>query len=55
MKTAVQALLSDDHGQSLVEYALIIGLISIVAIVALSLIGGKTNNELNNVSLQLSV
>ena len=55
MKTAVQTLLRDDHGQGLVEYALIIGLISIVAIVALSPIGTKTNNELNNVTLQLNV
>ena len=52
---SVRMLFLNDHGQGLVEYALIIGLVSIVAVAVLSVIGQKTNNELNNVSLQLTL
>jgi pilus assembly protein Flp/PilA len=47
-------MLSDDAGQGLVEYALIIALVSIVAIAALRLLGGKANNTLNNAANALS-
>lgn len=48
------SMLSDDAGQGLVEYALIIALVSIVAIAALRLLGGKANNTLNNAANALS-
>jgi pilus assembly protein Flp/PilA len=44
----------DDEGQGLVEYALIIALISVVAIVALRLIGTNASAKLNNAALNLS-
>jgi len=44
----VTGLLLDDSGQGLVEYALIIALVAIVAIAGLSLLGGKSNNSLSN-------
>jgi pilus assembly protein Flp/PilA len=44
------AMLYDDAGQGLVEYALIIALVSIVAIAALRLLGGRANNALSNAS-----
>jgi len=40
--------LEDDSGQGLVEYALILMLVSTVALVALHMLGGKANNSLNN-------
>lgn len=48
------AMLLDEEGQGLVEYALIIALVSIVAIAALRLMGNKANNTLNNAANALS-
>ncbi len=48
------AFLSDERGQGLVEYALVIALVSIVAIVALRLLGKKANNTLNSAAGNLS-
>ncbi len=46
--------LKDDSGQGLVEYALIIALVSIVAMAALRALGSGANNTLSNASNQLS-
>jgi pilus assembly protein Flp/PilA len=48
------AMLRDDNGQGLVEYALIIALVSIVAVTALRFLGGKASNSINNAGAQLS-
>jgi Flp pilus assembly pilin Flp len=42
------AMLSNDEGQGLVEYALIIALVSICAIAALQVLGKKASNTLSN-------
>lgn len=47
------AFLRDDEAQGLVEYALIIATVSIVAIAALNLVGKKANNSLNNAASSL--
>lgn len=47
-------MLRDDAGQGLVEYALIIALVSIVAIAALRLLGGKASNSLSNAAATLT-
>jgi pilus assembly protein Flp/PilA len=39
----------DQFGASLVEYALLLALIAVVALVALHFLGGAVNNTLNNV------
>jgi Flp pilus assembly pilin Flp len=39
-------LLRDERGQGIIEYALIISLVSVAAFAALSLLGHKTNNTL---------
>ncbi|MGH7706952.1 MAG: Flp family type IVb pilin [Vulcanimicrobiaceae bacterium] len=41
-------VLRDEEGQGLVEYALIIALVSIVAIAALKVLGGNASSALNN-------
>lgn len=40
--------LRDDEGVTLVEYALLIGLIAVAAIAAVTAIGTNTNNKLNS-------
>ncbi len=47
-------MLRDEEGQGLVEYALIIALVSIVAITALKFLGNKANNTLSNAASSLS-
>jgi pilus assembly protein Flp/PilA len=39
----------DDVGASLVEYALLLALIAVVAIGAIAFLGGAVNNQLHNV------
>lgn len=43
-----------NKGQSLVEYALIVGLIAIVAIAALNAMGGKVKDIFHDVNTQLN-
>jgi Flp pilus assembly pilin Flp len=47
-------MLRNEHGQGLVEYALIIALVAIAGMVALRALGGSGSNSLTNASNQLS-
>ena len=47
---ALRRLLAEQDGQGLTEYALILGLIAVVAIVALTLLGGSVTSELSTVA-----
>ena len=47
-------LFRNEEGQGMVEYGLILGLISIVAIAALTATGGQVNRLLGSVSTALS-
>jgi pilus assembly protein Flp/PilA len=47
---ALAAALSDEDGQGLVEYALILALIAIIAIAALTLLGTSVSNVLSTVA-----
>jgi Flp pilus assembly pilin Flp len=40
------AMLFDEHGQGLVEYALVIALVALVAVASLRYFGTRTNNQL---------
>jgi Flp pilus assembly pilin Flp len=46
--------LTDDHGQSLVEYALIIALVAMLVIGALQMLGTKSNSSIGNAAGSLS-
>ena len=56
MKRYLQKLVrgvGKQSGQSLVEYALILALIAVVAILVLQGLGGKVNNTLSSVNANL--
>jgi pilus assembly protein Flp/PilA len=50
----IARLSADEEGQGLVEYALIIALVSIVAIGALATLSGGVNGVLTNIAGSLS-
>lgn len=54
MKLAIARLVENEEGQGLTEYALILALIAIVAIVALQLLGGGVTNVLSAAGNSLS-
>jgi Flp pilus assembly pilin Flp len=43
-------LVRDDAAQGMAEYALLAGLIAVVAIAAVTLLGGNINTTLNNIA-----
>ncbi|HYO45368.1 MAG TPA: Flp family type IVb pilin [Gemmatimonadota bacterium] len=49
------ALRSDESGQDLAEYALLIALIAIVVIAAVTLLGGNINTVFTNIAGALNV
>jgi pilus assembly protein Flp/PilA len=54
MKTIVAALIVDDSAQGLVEYALILLLVALVAISTLTFFGNKASNSLRTSGNKLS-
>jgi pilus assembly protein Flp/PilA len=49
MVSTFRAILSDDSGQGLAEYGLILGLIAVVCVVAVVFLSGKIQGLLSNV------
>ena len=49
----IRNLLADEQGQTLTEYALILVLIAIAAIVAMNLLGGQIGNIFNSIVTKL--
>ncbi len=50
----VKGFVSNEEGQGLVEYALLLALIAIIVIVALTLLGKKVNNVYQNIGDSLN-
>lgn len=46
-------LFDEEDGQGLTEYALILALIALIAIAALTLLGGQVSNEMSTVANSL--
>jgi pilus assembly protein Flp/PilA len=44
----------DEEGQDLIEYALLVGLISLVAVAAIGLAGGSVNTIFTTIQAQLA-
>jgi pilus assembly protein Flp/PilA len=55
MKLAISRMIEEEEGQGLTEYALILALIAIVAIVALNFLGGKVTDALSTVGNSLNI
>jgi pilus assembly protein Flp/PilA len=47
------AILRNEDGQGLTEYALIIALVAIIAVAALTLLGGQINTIFGNINTEL--
>ena len=50
IQLALSRALNDEQGQGLTEYALILALIAIIAVAALTLLGGKVTDVLSTVA-----
>ena len=50
----LRAFTSQDEGQDLIEYALLVGLISLVAVAAIGLAGGSVNTIFTSIQAQLA-
>jgi pilus assembly protein Flp/PilA len=53
LQTLVSDALESEKGQGLAEYALILSLIAIVAVVALTFLGGRVTRELSTIATSL--
>lgn len=53
MKKMLNWFISEESGQGMVEYGLIIALIAIVVIVALTAVGNGVNNKFQDISTKL--
>ena len=53
MSTWLRNFVREDDGASMVEYGLLLALIAVVAIAAVTLVGGKVGNTFNKVANKL--
>lgn len=53
-QSQVRALWRDDSGQDLLEYALLVGLIALVAVLAVTSTGNSVNKIFNTISQSLA-
>jgi pilus assembly protein Flp/PilA len=53
LQLAFARMLDEEEGQGLTEYALILALIAVIAIAALTLLGGKVSDVLSTVATSI--
>jgi len=53
--THLRAFVRNDEAQDLIEYALLVGLISLVAVAAIGLAGGSVNAIFGGIAAQLGL
>ena len=53
MQNLFSRFVREDRGQDLIEYALLAGFISLVAVVAITSVGTGVNNVYNNIDSQV--
>ena len=49
----IRSLLSRERGEDVTEYALVLGLVAIAAVVAIGLVGGSLNTWWTNLNTQI--
>lgn len=54
MKALAARLVRDDEGQDLIEYALLAGFISLVAVAAITSVGAGINGVYGNINAQVA-
>lgn len=54
LKNSVALLLNDESGQDLIEYALVAGLIGLVAVVAMTSVGTSITAAFNSIATKLT-
>ena len=54
MKNVFSRFVREDQGQDLIEYALLAGFISLVAVAAITLVGSGVNGVYNNINTQVA-
>ncbi len=54
MMSTLKALWNDEDGATMVEYALAVALIAVIAIGAFALVGGSTSTKMTDVSTEIS-
>ena len=55
MKQIFKSFVNDESGQDLIEYALLAGFISLVAVVAITQVGTGVNNVYGGINTQVSL
>jgi pilus assembly protein Flp/PilA len=53
-RTRLRAFVRDEKGQDLIEYALLVALISLVAVVAITTAGSAVNNVFSSIAGKLA-
>ena len=53
MKSLITRFLKEEDGATMVEYAILVALISVVAIVIIAAVGGEVNSAFTEVDTQL--
>lgn len=54
MKALLKRLVREEHGQDLIEYALLAGFISLVAVGMITAVGGGVNTVYSNINTQVA-
>jgi len=54
MKSLIQRFVKEEDGQDLIEYALLAGFISLVAVAAIRSVGSGVNGVYNNINGQVA-
>lgn len=54
MKSLVRKFMNDESGATMVEYAILVALISVAAIIIIAVVGNKVENAFNSVNTNMS-